>query len=127
MGNAPGRAYLDFNASAPLLDEAREAMLRAVEAPGNASSVHAEGRAKRALVENARREVAQLCNAQADRVVFTSGASEAAATLLAPDFRLGRSPLSIGMLFVAATDHACLLEGGRFPRDRVARIAVDGS
>ena len=59
------RAYLDWNATAPLRAEARAAMIAALEAAGNASSVHAEGRAARALVETARGQVAALVGAEA--------------------------------------------------------------
>lgn len=71
------RTYLDHNASAPLRKEARAAMLIALDTLGNPSSVHAEGRAARALIEAAREKVAQLVNANASEVVFTSGATEA--------------------------------------------------
>ncbi len=71
------RTYLDYNASAPLLPEARAAMLAALEVCGNPSSVHAEGRHARAIVEAAREEVAALVNARPSEVVFTSGATEA--------------------------------------------------
>ena len=70
------RTYLDYNASAPLRPEAREAMLAALDVAGNASSVHAEGRRARAIVDEARDAVAALVNARASEVVFTSGATE---------------------------------------------------
>jgi cysteine desulfurase len=69
--------YLDYNATAPLRPEARAAMLAALEAPGNALSVHASGRAARALVEKARRQVATAVGAQTDDVIFTTGGTEA--------------------------------------------------
>lgn len=71
------RTYLDYNASALLRPEARAAMLAAMDTHGNPSSVHAEGRAVRALIESAREDVAQLINARSSEVVFTSGATEA--------------------------------------------------
>jgi len=71
------RTYLDHNASTPLRAEARAAMLRALDTAGNPSSVHAEGRAVRGIIEGAREQVAQLVNAKPSEVVFTSGASEA--------------------------------------------------
>ncbi len=71
------RTYLDCNASEPLRAEARAAMLRALDAIGNPSSVHAEGRATRGIVEHAREQVARLVNAKPSEVVFTSGATEA--------------------------------------------------
>ncbi len=122
---AARRAYLDYNASAPLLPAAREAMLAAFDIAANASSVHAEGRAARRMVEASRRAVAALVNGAPEHVVFTSGATEAATTLLTPDWRMGRAPLRMSRLYVCETDHPCLLGGGRFPADKVIRIGVD--
>jgi len=73
------RVYLDWNATAPLRPEAREAMLAAMDAVGNPSSVHAEGRAAKAIIEKARGQVAALVGCAPDELVFTSGATEAAA------------------------------------------------
>ena len=73
----PARAYLDWNAAAPLLPEARQAVLRALDLCGNPSAVHGEGRAARRLVEEAREDVARLVGARPDEIVFTSGATEA--------------------------------------------------
>lgn len=75
------RVYLDWNATAPLHPEARSAMLQAMDVVGNPSSVHAEGRAARAIVERARAQVAALAGAEAGEVVFTSGATEAVGTV----------------------------------------------
>jgi cysteine desulfurase len=77
------RIYLDWNATAPLRPEAREAMLEAMELVGNPSSVHAEGRAAKRLVEQARAQVASALGAEGADIVFTSGATEAAALALA--------------------------------------------
>jgi cysteine desulfurase len=75
---APARVYLDWAATAPLRPEARTALLAAYEvAWANASSVHASGRAARAGLERARAQVAALVGARPERVVFTSGATEA--------------------------------------------------
>ncbi|MBZ9974560.1 cysteine desulfurase family protein [Mesorhizobium sp. BR-1-1-10] len=121
---AARRAYLDYNASAPLLSAAREAMVAAFDA-ANPSSVHAEGRAARRLVDNARRDVAALVNGKAEHVVFTSGATEAASALLTPDWRMGRGAIRMSRLYVCEADHPCLLNGGRFPASQVKRIGVD--
>ena len=75
------RTYLDYNATAPLRPEAREAMIAAMEVVGNPSSVHAEGRAAKALVEKARAQVAEAVGCKPVEVVFTSGATEAAGFL----------------------------------------------
>ncbi|RWD94303.1 cysteine desulfurase family protein [Mesorhizobium sp.] len=123
---AATRAYLDYNASAPLLPEARAAVVAALDAV-NPSSVHAEGRAARRLVEDARRDVARLVNAKPEHVVFTSGATEAASTLLTPDWQMGRGAIRMSHLYVSAADHPCLLSGGRFAAGQVTRIGVDGN
>lgn len=73
------RAYLDYNATAPLRDACRTAMTDAMaHGVGNASSVHAEGRAARAVIDGAREDVARLVDAKSTEVIFTSGATEAA-------------------------------------------------
>jgi cysteine desulfurase len=73
------RLYLDWNATTPLRAEAKAAMLAAMEVVGNPSSVHAEGRAAKGLMERARAQVAGALGAEGADVVFTSGATEAAA------------------------------------------------
>jgi cysteine desulfurase len=122
---AAPRAYLDYNASAPLLPEARAAMLAALDVTANPSSVHSEGRAARRIIEEARRDVATLVNARPEHVVFTSGATEGAATLLAPDWRMGRGAVRMSRLYVCEADHPCLLTGGSFAPEQVTRIGVD--
>ncbi|WP_093094247.1 cysteine desulfurase family protein [Shimia aestuarii] len=76
------RVYLDHNATAPLRPEAKAAMIAAMEIVGNPSSVHAEGRAAKGLMEKARAEIAAAFGADGADVVFTSGATEAAALAL---------------------------------------------
>ncbi|MEM6635011.1 MAG: cysteine desulfurase family protein [Pseudomonadota bacterium] len=75
------RVYLDYNATAPLRPEARLAMLQAMDIVGNPASVHKEGRAAKRIVENARRQVAEMVGCQPDEIIFTSGATEAASIL----------------------------------------------
>ena len=96
------RVYLDWNATAPLRPEARAAMLSAMDVVGNPSSVHAEGRAAKAIVEKARGQVAALVGCEPNEVVFTSGATEAAAMVL-------RRSLS-GEYGCADTEHDCVLK-----------------
>jgi cysteine desulfurase len=109
------RAYLDWNATAPLRPEARAAMIAAMAAVGNPSSVHAEGRAARAIVERARAQVAEALGATAADVVFTSGATEAAALALA-----GRD------LAAAAIEHDAVAAWVRpvLATDAAGRVAV---
>jgi cysteine desulfurase len=98
-------------------------MLTALDLVGNASSVHADGRAARELVERARAAVAALVGASAANVVFTSGATEAANLALTPE--LNFEDRRTNYLLVAATEHACVLEGHRFPIPQVVRLPVD--
>ncbi len=91
------RVYLDWNATAPLRPEARAAMVAALEVAGNPSSVHAEGRAAKAVVERAREQVAAAVGCKAREVVFTSGATEAAGVLA-----------GFGAVTVERTAHDCL-------------------
>ena len=76
------RVYLDWNATTPLRPEARDAMVMAWDLCGNPSSVHAEGRQARKLVEDARARVAAAVGALPRNVVFTSGGTEANALAL---------------------------------------------
>jgi len=118
------RTYLDWNATAPLLPAARQAVLAALDMTGNPSSVHGEGRALRMLVEAARRDVAALVGAAPAHVIFTSGATEAANLVLTPDYRMGRTPLAVGHLYVSEIEHPALREGGRFAREDVTTVPV---
>lgn len=118
------RIYLDFNATAPLRPAAREAMLSCLARPGNPSSVHAEGRAARATIETARREVGALCGVAADRVTFTSGATEAAALALAPALSIADHDADPARLLVGATEHAAVRLGHRFDDAMVTTVPV---
>ncbi|AUX76469.1 cysteine desulfurase family protein [Sinorhizobium fredii] len=118
------RIYMDWNATAPLLPEAREAFLSALDAVGNPSSVHGEGRVVRGMIESARRDVGALCGAQPASVIFTSGATEAANMVLTPEFRMGRTPLKLGKLYVSAIEHPAVREGGRFAREDICEVRV---
>ena len=121
------RAYLDHNASAPLRECARVAMADALALPGNASSVHGEGRALRALVESARGQVADLVGGEAEGVIFTGSATEAAHLALTPDISSDGVPRPASHLYVLATEHPCILAGGRFEQDRVTQIPVQAN
>ena len=116
------RTYLDWNATAPLRPEARAAMAKALDSAGNPSSVHAEGRAARALVEAARAEVAALVGAEPAQVTFTSGATEANILALNPFFE---GVPARDRFFVSAVEHPSVLCGGRFPAEKVELLPVD--
>lgn len=101
-GRPMARVYLDHNATTPLRPEARAAMHAAMDVVGNPSSVHAEGRAAKGLVEQARAQVAALVGCKTSQVIFTSSATEAAALAVAQKDRHG------GTFAALPTEHDCL-------------------
>lgn len=107
------RHFLDHNAGAPLLPAARARMIEVLDLAGNPSSVHAEGRAARAVVEQARAEIAALCGTRPDRVLFTSGGSESNAWML--------HQAAVGPLAVSAVEHDSVLAAA----PHAPRIPVD--
>ena len=119
----PNRVYLDWNATTPLRDEARRAIASALDLPGNASSVHAEGREARKWIEGARAAVAAAVGAAPRNVVFTSGGTEANALALAPNLRRGSGP-TVERLVVSAIEHASVLAGGRFSAEQIEIVRV---
>ncbi|MEM6309025.1 MAG: aminotransferase class V-fold PLP-dependent enzyme [Pseudomonadota bacterium] len=98
------RVYLDHNATTPLRQEARSAMAQAMDLAGNPSSLHAEGRAAKGLVERARAQVAQLVGCSSNQVIFTSGATEAAALAVAQKHAHG------GMFAAFGSEHECFVD-----------------
>lgn len=118
------RLYLDHNASAPLRPAAREAMLAALDRTGNPSSGHAEGRAVRAIVEGARRQVAALVAADPANVIFTASATEAANLVLTLGLKTGGR--SAVRLLAGATEHPCVLRGHRFEAVDPVPVGHDG-
>jgi cysteine desulfurase len=127
MKTLAGRAYFDWNATAPLREEARAAMGAALAFTGNASSVHAEGRAVRRLIEKAREQVAQLLCAGAKNVIFTSGATEANMLALTPTLEIAGRKEPRDRLFVSAIEHPSVRGGGRFPRESIETLPVTGN
>ena len=119
----PDRVYLDWNATAPLRPEAREAMAAAWDHSGNPSSVHAEGRQARGLVEQARATIAGAVGALPRNIVFTSGGTEANALALTPGLRRG-SAFPVKRLLVSAIEHASVLAGGRFQLETIGTVGV---
>jgi len=119
------RVYLDHNATSPLRPEARAAMAAVLAETGNASSIHAEGRAARARVEAARTAVAGLVGAEPAAVTFTSGATEAIALALSPELELSGLPVRCDVLLISGVEHPAVRAGGRFPAERIEIIPVD--
>ena len=120
------RVYLDWNATTPLRAEARQAMAAAWDMAGNPSSVHAEGRQARRLLEEARAAIATAVSARPQDVVFCSGGTEANALALTPGLQRGAGE-PVRRLLVSAIEHTSVLAGGRFQPEAVAAIKVTGS
>ena len=110
------RSYLDHNATSPLRPEASAAMAAALDCIGNPSSIHAEGRAARTIIETARETVARIFEVRPQAVTFTSGGTEAANWLL--QCREGYK------LVFSATEHPCVLKGHRFADQNVHTVRV---
>ena len=116
------RTYLDYNATAPLRPEAREALLAALDI-GNPSSVHFEGRQARALVETARQDIAELVVAHPETVIFTSGGTEACNLAL----NLRQAPGGkISRILVSAIEHSAVLEAAKQADLPIETLAVTG-
>ena len=118
------RAYFDWNATAPLRAQAREAMVAALGQTGNASSIHAEGRAARQVIEAARQNVAALVGAEAKNVTFTSGATEANMLALTPALEVGGRKALRDKLFLSSIEHPSVRSGGRFPAQAQEELPV---
>jgi len=101
-------------------------MAEAWDLLGNPSSVHAEGRQARRLVENARAAVAGAIGAVPQNVIFTSGGTEANALALTPGLRRA-SGSPVQRLLVSAIEHASVLAGGRFSPNAISTVGVTRS
>jgi cysteine desulfurase len=130
MNDGRRRIYLDWNATAPVLPAVKEAIVHALDqTPGNASSIHREGQAARAVVERARRAVARAINAPAQAVILTGGATESNNQVLRHHVRTTGEPRMI----ISGVEHPSVLEVGtsleqqgervlRWPVDRLGRL-----
>jgi cysteine desulfurase len=100
--------YLDYNATTPLCDAAREAMLPYLDRLfGNPSSVHAAGRETRAAIDNARDKLAALLRVKPNEIIFTSGGTESCNLAV---FGLARCRMQGGGHVISAkTEHHAVL------------------
>jgi cysteine desulfurase len=115
--------YLDHNAATALLPEARAAMLEAMDLVGNPSSVHANGRAARDLVERARARVAKATGAERQQVVFTSSATEALTQAIVGAI----APFGISRILTSASEHAAVLRASESAGAPVTILDVDAN
>jgi cysteine desulfurase len=116
-----GVTYLDHNASAPLLPEARDAIVAALALSGNPSSVHTHGRALRGLIDDARARVARLTGATREQVVFTGSATEAITQAVVG----GARALGVGGIVVSAGEHAAVLKAAEATGLPVTTVGLD--
>ncbi|WP_232628817.1 cysteine desulfurase family protein [Methylobacterium sp. Leaf118] len=120
------RSYLDHNATSPVRPEVAAAVAHALTLPGNPSSIHAEGRAARHVLETARGQVAALLGTAPERVTFTGSGTEAANAVLSGALRREGRPAPTRLL-VSATEHPCVAAGHRFPAEAVEGLPVDAA
>jgi cysteine desulfurase len=119
------RGYFDWNATAPVREAASAAFKNALALTGNPSSVHAEGRAARRAVEEAREEVAALVGARPGDVFFTSSGTEANMLALTPAIETANEKRPRSKLFLSAVEHVSVRAGGRFAREAIEELPVD--
>jgi cysteine desulfurase len=118
------RVYLDYNATAPLHPAARAAISSAFDLCGNASSVHAEGQAARALIETARAEIAAFAGVAVKNVFFTSGGTEALNLALTPHFAVDGAKKAFDLLLAGAGEHPAVLAGHRFAPTQLELVGL---
>ncbi len=111
------RTYLDHNATTPLRPQAREAMMAALDMGGNPSSIHAEGRAARALVEKSRKTIADALGVIPAMVVFTGVGTEANNAAI--------KGAQVDRIIISDVEHSCVLEAARATGKPVEIIPVD--
>ncbi len=121
MTNAKPAIYLDHNASAPLLPEARSALIEVLDLVGNPSSVHAHGRVLRARIDAARAQVAALAGAEREQVVFTGSATEAITQAIVG----GARAFGVDGIVVSAGEHAAVLKAAEATGLPVTRVGLD--
>ncbi|MFZ2586710.1 MAG: cysteine desulfurase family protein [Alphaproteobacteria bacterium] len=119
MASSVMRVYLDNAATTPVRPEVKAAMVGALDVFGNPSSVHGEGQAARMAVDGARKAVGELIGVRAERVVLTSGGTEAANLAL-------RSVVGRGRVVVSAVEHDCVLETAKALGGTVVPVDGDG-
>jgi cysteine desulfurase len=128
------RIYLDYNATTPLRDEVKAALIEDFGIFGNASSMHADGREARGRVEAARRAVGELLGARPEEIIFTSGGSESNNTVFETMRRLASNPDGTARgggrngIITTAIEHPCVLNSAKYLKSlgyRVSFLPVD--
>jgi cysteine desulfurase len=123
------RSYLDHAASTPLVPAAIEAMTRELSRVGNASALHASGRAVRRVVEESRELIAERLGARPAEVIFTSGATEADNLAVKGAF-WARAGQDRRRVVVSAVEHSAVLASAEWLASAagadVVQAPVDG-
>jgi cysteine desulfurase len=134
------RVYIDYNATTPLRDEVKAAMIEDLEIYGNASSMHTAGRLAHARIEEARQAVGALLGAPPEDLIFTSGGSESNNTVFQTMRALvsEKGPLLRGRseIITTAIEHPCVLKSAEYlkslgftvtflPVDEYGKIKMD--
>ena len=130
------RIYLDNSATTKISDDVKKAMINALEAYGNPSSFHKEGREAKCLIENARKSVAKLIEAKTDEIIFTSGGSESNNTALNIVTKIMHDNPEKKEAIVSAIEHPSILQSAKklaatgvvvhyLPVDSKGRILID--
>ncbi|MGZ8364342.1 MAG: cysteine desulfurase family protein [Caulobacteraceae bacterium] len=113
--------YLDYNATALVRPDAAEAAMAVYRNAGNPSAIHAAGRRARAVVEDARADIAALIGADPADLVFTSGGTEANALAV----HSAAQHAGVERLIVGATEHPCVIEPAKVAGKPVEVWPVD--
>lgn len=116
--------YADYNATAPLRPDARDAMIAALEVGANPSSVHGPGRRARKVLETARRQVAAAISGVPQDVVFTSGGTEAIGMAINGVVRQLEGACT---LLVSAIEHEAAAKNAGYSGARVETVYVTPS
>ncbi|MDR2445812.1 MAG: cysteine desulfurase [Treponema sp.] len=128
------KVYIDYNATTPLNDAVKTAMIDDFAIYGNASSMHASGRLARARLEDARSNVAALVGAESREIIFTSGGSESNNTVFQTMRLLVERGAAEGKhsvrdeIITTAIEHPCVLNSANFLRElgfMVTFLSVD--
>ncbi|MDR0324176.1 MAG: cysteine desulfurase [Treponema sp.] len=103
------KIYIDYNATTPVRQEVKTAIIEGMEIFGNASSLHASGRLARARIEQSRNAVASLIGAPDESVIFTSGGSEANNTVFQTMYRFSLEKENRDEIVISSIEHPCVL------------------
>ncbi|MCF6343743.1 MAG: cysteine desulfurase [Devosiaceae bacterium] len=110
--------YLDHNASAPLLANAKLAMINALNMVGNPSAIHSSGRALGNVIENARGKIAKATGANASQVVFTGSATESISQAIIG----GVKALKIDRIIISQAEHAACLQAANASGAQISEV-----